>query len=80
MTGGEDTTMDQLTTTQAALKLGINPRSLQQLAQRGEIKAQKLGRDWYFDAEVVAAFRPPKRGRPRVANPVRRRAYHGDSG
>lgn len=52
--------------TEAASQLGIPHRTLQYRASRGIIKAEKLGRDWFFKPGEVArhAKKGPFAGRP----------------
>ncbi len=58
--------MDYLTTAQAAQILGITPEGVLSLLRRGQLKAEKVGRDWlYRRADVLRAKERPGRGRPR---------------
>jgi excisionase family DNA binding protein len=55
-----------LTTTQAAARLGITPRRVQALIALGRLfpGARKVGRDWLIPAREVEAARGRKAGRP----------------
>lgn len=59
---------DELTTTDAAEQLGIQPGSVKRLCQRGTLKAEKRGRDWLIEVTEVERYKVERRnvGRPRV--------------
>lgn len=60
--------MAELTTAEAARRLGITARAVTLLCRRGKIAGTKLGRDWFVSAKSVekyAATPKPKGGRPR---------------
>lgn len=62
------TTLDGMTLTQAAARLGITPDTLRQQIARGRLEATKHGRDWWVSDEAVAAYaasRSGRHGRPR---------------
>jgi excisionase family DNA binding protein len=48
--------MPELTTTEAADRLGLRPRSVVQLIKRGLIAATKHGRDYAIDEAEVARY------------------------
>lgn len=54
-----------LTTAQVAERLGLDPSRVRVLAAQGRIVAEKVGRDWVFSEDAVAAFVPRPPGRPR---------------
>lgn len=60
------TTNTQLTTLQAAERLGISPRRIRVLITTGRLPAQRLGRDWLIDERDLAAVRERKPGRPKT--------------
>lgn len=59
--------MTSLTTNEAAAQLGIKPRSVVALLQRGRLQGVKHGRDWAIDAGEVDRYQRERqpRGRPR---------------
>ena len=60
--------MTELTTPQAAQRLGVTVDWINKLIRAGALKARMIGRDWLVDAESVASYqanRPPP-GRPRT--------------
>lgn len=57
--------MAQITTTEAAQRLGVTDRRVRQLIEEGALKGEKIGRDYLVDEESVeAAKKRPKPGRP----------------
>ena len=58
--------MNLLTTTQAAARLRLKPRQIQNLISNGVLRADKIGRDWMIHAAGIdeAARNRPKPGRP----------------
>lgn len=53
---------------EVAAALGLTKARIRQLAQDGRLPGEKVGRDWVFTVDAVAAFRSqPRRraGRPR---------------
>lgn len=52
-----------LSSAEAAKRLRVSVRRIQQLAER--LGGVRVGRDYVFDSEIVAKFRPEKPGRPR---------------
>lgn len=56
--------MKDLTVLQAAALLGIKPTSVRHFINRGTIKAEKRGRDWFITQEEVDRYsrEPRKRG------------------
>lgn len=46
-----------MTTTEAAQRLGLSPKTIQTQIQRGVIKARKVGRDWVIDPAEVERYR-----------------------
>lgn len=57
--------MKLLSTTQAAALLSIPRRTVQQLCDTGEIRAEKIGRDWLIKESALNNFIPRRRGRPK---------------
>jgi len=43
-----------ITVREAAARLGVTPRAVRALAQRGSLKGIKLGRDWLIREQAVA--------------------------
>jgi excisionase family DNA binding protein len=60
---------DLLTTAEAAKLAKKKARTMRQHAERGNIPARRIGRDWLFRRGDVEAFRPRKPGRPSEATP-----------
>ena len=57
-----------MTTTEAATELGVSLRAVQKMIERGALKAERLGRDWWITpAAVERARERPGSGRPRIA-------------
>lgn len=57
----------QLTTAEAAARLGLSPQQVRLLCRLGRIRARRHGRDWLLDAAAVEAARKrPKVGRPKT--------------
>jgi len=60
--------MTELTTPQAAERLGVTLDWVNKLIKSGNLSARMIGRDWLVDAESVANYQanrqPP--GRPRT--------------
>ena len=54
-----------MTTAQAAKKIGVKLRRIQQLVEKRELKAVRIGRDWLIDSDDVAAFTRRPVGRPK---------------
>lgn len=52
-----------MTTEQAATVLGLSLRTVQAHIKRGNLKAEKRGRDWWIEADEVERFRQTRRGR-----------------
>ncbi len=65
--------MTILTTAEAAARLRLSLRRVQQLVRRGQLAAVKRGRDWTITADACDAWaaRRPRRGRPRHADSVK---------
>ena len=59
----ERTTME-VTTAQAAERLGIPPRRVRALITAGRLKAKKIGRDYLIDTRQLDKFTPRPSGRP----------------
>lgn len=59
--------MTQLTTHEAAARLALSHESVRRYINRGLLKAEKRGRDWFIDAAEVERFKRERRtaGRPR---------------
>lgn len=57
-----------LTTREVAERLAINTSRVRQLIIRGQLKAEKHGRDWMIKAEEVERYKRERRpvGRPRT--------------
>ncbi len=41
---------------EAARRYGLSPKTLRLLAQKGRLKAKKMGRDWFTTPEDVQAY------------------------
>ena len=70
--------MTELTTPQAAERLGVTVDWINKLIRAGILSARKLGRDWLVDAESVANYQATRRpqGKPKGArNRMPRRDY-----
>lgn len=61
---------DELTTTEAAAELDIQPGSVKRLCQRGTLTAEKRGRDWFIPRQEVERYKVERRnvGRPTVVS------------
>lgn len=57
--------IDLLSTIQAAARLGISPRQVQRLIEKGHLPARKVGRSYVVQAEDVEQFHRRPVGRPR---------------
>lgn len=59
--------MSQITTTEAATRLGVSRSWLRRLILDGKLKAEKKGRDWFIEeGELESIIQKPKgTGRPR---------------
>ena len=55
----------QLTTAQAAERLGVSRRQVQSLIQSGDLHAVKWGRDYQLSSADVAAYQRQPRGWPK---------------
>jgi excisionase family DNA binding protein len=64
--------MTQLTTPQAAERLGISIVRVQQLIRGGRLKATKVGRDWLIQEQALKAVAVRKPGRPFGYSPRRK--------
>ncbi len=53
-----------LTVKEAAAIMSISESYVRQLARKGEVNAQRWGRDWQIDDESAARFRKDARGYP----------------
>lgn len=61
----------ELTTTEAAEKLGVGLRQVQSLIKQGRLPAVKRGRDWFIDEndlELESVKNRPITGRPKKKN------------
>ena len=60
---------DKLTTIEFAEAVGLTDIRIRQMITRGELAAEKKGRDWHIDAKFVNSIlnRPERRGRPKKA-------------
>ena len=56
--------MKQLTTPQAAAKLGLSIYRIQQFIREGRLPAEKVGRDWLIREEDLKLVENRKPGRP----------------
>lgn len=61
---------DLIDTTEAAALLHMTDRNLRYLLSSGQIKGQKIGRDWILDRESVLAYKAQRdaAGGPAEAN------------
>jgi excisionase family DNA binding protein len=70
-----------MTTKQAAEFLGVNPSRCRQLILAGELKAEKIGRDWHIKERDAATFKKTLRPVGRPAKPaVKKRGLKASSG
>ncbi len=70
-----------MTTKQAAEFLGVNPSRCRQLILAGELKAEKIGRDWHIKERDAATFKKTLRPVGRPAKPaVKKRGVKASSG
>lgn len=61
----------ELTTTEAAEKLGVGLRQVQNLIKQGRLPAVKRGRDWFIkeeDLKLESVKNRPITGRPKKMN------------
>lgn len=63
----------KLTTKQLAQEVNLTYVRINQMIQEGEIKAEKVGRDYLIDAKYIEVIksRPEKRGRKKKAMEVK---------
>jgi excisionase family DNA binding protein len=54
-----------LNTTQAAEKLGVSVRRVQALIKKGQLKAERVGRDYLIREKDLQSIKAGKVGRPR---------------
>jgi excisionase family DNA binding protein len=59
-----------MTTNEAAEFLGVNPSRCRQLILAGQLKAEKIGRDWHIKERDAAAFKKTLRPVGRPAKPA----------
>ena len=48
---------NRLTTSEAAVSLGLEVSHVRRLCERGTLAATKRGRDWFIDKAAVEAYR-----------------------
>ena len=58
-------TNNPLTTKEAAEKLNVSVRRVQALITKGQLKAQKIGRDYIIDGQDLTRIKSGKVGRPK---------------
>jgi excisionase family DNA binding protein len=61
--------MAQITTNEAALRLGIDRSRIHQLLRAGRLPAVKVGRDWLIDEADLDLVRDRKPGRAGWTDP-----------
>jgi excisionase family DNA binding protein len=61
--------MAQITTNEAALRLGIDRSRIHQLLRAGRLPATKLGRDWLIEEADLDLVRDRKPGRAGWTDP-----------
>lgn len=66
--------MTYLTTADVAARLQKSSRTVRQLANHGELRASKVGRDWRYDEADVTAYVDRNANVPRAARRRRRAA------
>lgn len=54
--------MPDLTTTEAAERLKLTKRSVARLIKRGQIEAEKRGRDWFIEEAEIERYERARRG------------------
>jgi excisionase family DNA binding protein len=59
-----------MTTIEAAAFLGVNPSRCRQLILAGQLKAEKIGRDWHIKPRDAEAFKKMLRPVGRPAKPA----------
>ncbi len=64
---GVETAMDDISTKEAAKRLGVHPKRVLALINTGKLKAKKPARDWLIDPASVDAYAqsPRRAGRPK---------------
>jgi len=70
--------VDDITTTQAAQRLGVEPKTVTRYIKRGTIAAEKRGRDWWIAPEEVERYRRERRGVGRPKKETGRKATARD--
>lgn len=56
--------MQILTTTEAAIRLGVSTRRVQAMIKSGRLPATKMGRDWMIKEKDLKLVEDRKPGRP----------------
>ena len=66
---------DKLTTIELGKAVGLTHNRINQMIKDGEIKAEKLGRDWIIDKKYIDIIRnrPERRGRKKGQVSYRKR-------
>jgi excisionase family DNA binding protein len=59
-----ETSAKLLTTIEAAQQLGISRRQIRTMIERGQLPAEKQGRDWFIRAGDLAKVKDRPKGRP----------------
>lgn len=53
-----------LSSFEAAAQLGVTPKTVKRMAQRGELPAQRIGTRWKFRAQDIAEYLERARVKP----------------
>ncbi len=64
---------DFITSTEAARILGINPKALQKLIQKGRLPAEKIANRWLIRRDILEEFAKTYEGK--VGRPRTKRKY-----
>lgn len=76
-----ETSAKLLTTIEAAEQLGISRRQVRTLIERGQLPAQKVGRDWFIKQGDLRLVKHRPKGRPEGVkdSKPRKRKSEGES-
>jgi DNA (cytosine-5)-methyltransferase 1 len=60
--------VNRLTVNEVARRLNKTPRWIRELCQTGQLKADKLGRDWLIDPKSVEQYEHGQNGKVNINN------------